>query len=184
MSRLLKTWRQISGQLCDEVGDVWFNKERCRVNDSNEKEVLTGLRSKDNCYCANAREATDDKVCHKASNDVLELWHKRLGHMNFRDLLKLSAPMRGLPKLGGKQEGACEGCKSGKQTRSPHKPIKCISTTCHPLELLHMDLVGPMQTESIGGKKSILALVDSFSWVSFLHDKSEAFKSKCAINVQ
>lgn len=61
---------------------------------------------------------------------------------------------------------------------------KCISTTCHPLELLHMDLVGPMLTESIGGKKSILALVDSFSWVSFLHDKSEAFKSKCAINVQ
>ena len=89
--------------------------------------------------------------------------------------------MRGLPKLGGKQEGACEGCKSGKQTRSPHKPIKCISTICHPLGLLHMDLVGPMQTESIGGKKSILALVDSFSWVSFLHDKSEAFKSKCAI---
>lgn len=146
--------------------------------------MLTGLRSKDNCYCANAREATDDKVCHKASNDVLELWHKRLGHMNFRDLLKLSAPMRGLPKLGGKQEGACEGCKSGKQTRSPHKPIKCISTICHPLELLHMDLVGPMQTESIGGKKSILDLVDDFPWVSFLHDKSEAFKSKCAINVQ
>lgn len=89
--------------------------------------------------------------------------------------------MRGLPKLGGKQEGACEGCKSGKQTRSPHKPIKCISTICHPLELLHMDLVGPMQTESIGGKKSILDLVDDFPWVSFLHDKSEAFKSKCAI---
>ena len=133
--------------------------------------MLTGLRSKDNCYCANAREATDDKVCHKASNDVLELWHKRLGHMNFRDLLK----------PGGKQEGACEGCKSGKQTRSPHKPIKCISTICHPLELLHMDLVGPMQTESIGGKKSILDLVDDFPWVSFLHDKSEAFKSKCAI---
>ena len=44
-----------------------------------------------------------------------------------------------------------------------------------------MDLVGPMQTESIGGKKSILDLVDDFPWVSFLHDKSEAFKSKCAI---
>ena len=44
-----------------------------------------------------------------------------------------------------------------------------------------MDLVGPMQTESIGGKKSILDLVDDFPWVSFLHDKSEAFKSKCSI---
>ena len=60
--------------------------------------MLTGLRSKDNCYCENAREATDDKVCHKASNDVLELWHKRLGHMNFRDLLKPHERIAGASK--------------------------------------------------------------------------------------
>ncbi|CAL2246732.1 unnamed protein product [Prunus armeniaca] len=48
-----------------------------------------------------------------------------------------------------------------------------------------MDLVGPIQTVSLGGKKYILVMVDDFSrftWVSFLREKSETFqrfKSVC-----
>ncbi|KAL6340303.1 hypothetical protein AAG906_040740 [Vitis piasezkii] len=41
-----------------------------------------------------------------------------------------------------------------------------------------MDLMGPMRTESLGGKKYILVMVDDYSryaWVAFLRDESEAF---------
>ena len=41
-----------------------------------------------------------------------------------------------------------------------------------------MDLIGPMRTKSLGGKKYILVMVDDYSryaWVAFLRDKSEAF---------
>jgi len=65
----------------------------------------------------------------------------------------------------------------GKQTKVAHKKVKNINTN-HSLELLHMDLVGPMQTESLGGKKYIFVCVDDFSrftWVSFLREKSETF---------
>jgi hypothetical protein len=47
-------------------------------------------------------------------------------------------------------------------------------TTSRPLELLHMDLFGPVAYLSIGGSK--YGLVDDFSrftWVFFLQDKSE-----------
>ncbi|GJZ14106.1 putative ribonuclease H-like domain-containing protein [Tanacetum coccineum] len=44
------------------------------------------------------------------------------------------------------------------------------------LELLHMDLCGPMRVASINGKKYILVIVDNYSrytWVYFLHSKDE-----------
>ena len=65
----------------------------------------------------------------------------------------------------------------GKQTRSSHSTLNSV-TTCHPLELMHLDLVGPIQTQSLSGKKYVLVLVDDFSrftWVKFLREKSEVF---------
>jgi transposase InsO family protein len=49
-------------------------------------------------------------------------------------------------------------------------------TTTRPLEMLHMDLFGPIIYISIGGNKYVLVIVDDYScftWVFFLHDKSE-----------
>jgi transposase InsO family protein len=49
-------------------------------------------------------------------------------------------------------------------------------TTSRPLELLHMDLFGPVAYLSIGESKYDLVIVDDFSrftWVFFLQDKSE-----------
>ena len=48
--------------------------------------------------------------------------------------------------------------------------------TSHCLELLHVDLMGPTRTESLGGKRYIMIIVDDFSrytWVEFLKEKSE-----------
>ena len=49
--------------------------------------------------------------------------------------------------------------------------------TSRCLELLHVDLMGPTRTESLGGKGYIMVIVDDFSrytWVEFLREKSEA----------
>ncbi|WP_281284697.1 DDE-type integrase/transposase/recombinase, partial [Cobetia crustatorum] len=108
--------------------------------------------------------------------DETELWHKRLGHVHYRNLFRLSKRelIRGLPKLQ-KVDKICGECQLGKQIRSSHKKVNS-NTTSRPLELLHMDLIGPTRTESRGGKKYILVIVDDFTrftWVSFLKDKSE-----------
>jgi transposase InsO family protein len=48
--------------------------------------------------------------------------------------------------------------------------------TIRPLEMPHMDLFGPIAYISIGGNKYGLIIIDDYSrftWVFFLHDKSE-----------
>ena len=64
----------------------------------------------------------------------------------------------------------------GKQSRKSH-PTRVNTKIIKPLELLHIDLCGPSEIESIGGSKYILVIVDDFSrftWVFFLKQKSEA----------
>ncbi|GJT25648.1 retrovirus-related pol polyprotein from transposon TNT 1-94 [Tanacetum coccineum] len=56
-------------------------------------------------------------------------------------------------------------------------PPKLVPSTKSKLELLHMDLCGPIRVASINGKKYILVIVDDYSrytWVYFLRTKDEA----------
>ncbi|CAL8162540.1 unnamed protein product [Prunus armeniaca] len=103
-------------------------------------------------------------VYNKVVNETNALWHQRLGHMNFRDLYKLSKKelVSGLPKVDKIDQHVCEGCQLGKQVKVSHKKVKHIQTKVS-LELIHMDLVGPIQTSSFGGEKYILAIVADFS---------------------
>jgi len=50
--------------------------------------------------------------------------------------------------------------------------------TSKVLELLHIDLMGPMQVESIGGKRYVLVIIGDylrFTWVNFIREKSDTF---------
>jgi transposase InsO family protein len=58
-----------------------------------------------------------------------------------------------------------------------HPPVNQVMTK-EPGELLHMDIVGPAQVQSDGGKWYVLVIVDDFScysWVFFMEGKDEAF---------
>ncbi|KAI5333630.1 hypothetical protein L3X38_023762 [Prunus dulcis] len=83
--------------------------------------------------------------------------------------------VHGLPHLEA-VNGVCEGCQFGKQHREwfPKNQAWRAST---PLELIHMDLCGPMQNESISGNKYFMLLIDDCTrmiWVYFLRYKSDA----------
>ena len=46
--------------------------------------------------------------------------------------------------------------------KSKHPSITDVQTS-RPLELLHIDLMGPARVQSLGGKKYFLVVVDDFT---------------------
>jgi transposase InsO family protein len=94
-----------------------------------------------------------------------------------RNLAKLQKDnhINGLTNVVFENDRVCGACQAGKQHGVPHHP-KNMVTTKRLLELLHMDLFGPVAYISIGGSKYGLVIVDDFSRftrVFFLSDKDE-----------
>ena len=57
-------------------------------------------------------------------------------------------------------------------------PKKEISTS-RPLELIHIDLCGPMRTRSLNHSRYVLVIVDDYSrftWTLFLKSKEDTFE--------
>ncbi|XP_024155806.1 uncharacterized protein LOC112163777 [Rosa chinensis] len=135
--------------LTDDYEDVWFNKQRCLVLNQKGEGIMGGKRSIDNCYHIQANESSSLQSCLsvKSTEETFELWHRKMGHVNYQDLPNLSSKqcVRGLPNLRGKTDKICGECKIGKQTMAPHRVINSTTTTT-VLELLHMDLMGPAQS--------------------------------------
>jgi hypothetical protein len=81
----------------------------------------------------------------------------------------------GLTNIVFEKDRPYRACQAGKQVGAPY-PAKNIMTTTRPLEMLHMDLFGPIAYISIDGNKYSLVIVDDYSrftWVFFLKDNSE-----------
>ncbi|GJR20800.1 retrovirus-related pol polyprotein from transposon TNT 1-94 [Tanacetum coccineum] len=69
----------------------------------------------------------------------------------------------------------CSSCEVSKAKRSSFK-TKAVPCLKGRLNLLHMDLCGPMRVASINGKKYILVIIDDYSrytWTFFLRSKDE-----------
>ncbi|XP_057452420.1 uncharacterized protein LOC130744244 [Lotus japonicus] len=166
-------------QLCDQDLDVSFNKTACRVTDSNGEVVMRGTRSKDNCYMWASQDKAMSSKCLSTVKEEVILWHQKLGHSNPKGMKMIISTegIRGLPKLKIKEDRICGECQVGKQTKASHKKLQQVPTS-KTLELLHMDLMGPMQVESLGGKRYAFVCVDDFSrytWVNFIAEKSDTF---------
>jgi hypothetical protein len=119
-----------------------------------------------------SKEEVDLDACLIAKTSMGWLWHRRLAHGAMKDLHKLlkGEHVLGLTNVFFKKDRPCAACQAGKQVGSAHHS-KNVMTTSRPLELLHMDLFGPVAYLSIGGSKYGLVVVDDFSrftWVFFL----------------
>ncbi|WP_375686879.1 hypothetical protein, partial [Bartonella sp. AC331YNZD] len=68
----------------------------------------------------------------------------------------------GLPKLNYIKDKPCHACQIGRQVKNSFKAKNMVSTS-RCLQLLHMDLIGPTRTMSLGGKSYILVVVDDYS---------------------
>ncbi|GJX17410.1 putative ribonuclease H-like domain-containing protein [Tanacetum coccineum] len=118
-----------------------------------------------------------------ATADESKLWHRKLGHVNFKNINKLVKGhlVRGLPSKVFVNNHTCVAYKKGEQHKASCK-AKLDRIIREPLELLHMDLFRPVSIESINKKRNCLVVTDDFSkfsWVFFLATKDETSEILC-----
>ncbi|GKB11709.1 integrase, catalytic region, zinc finger, CCHC-type containing protein [Tanacetum coccineum] len=75
---------------------------------------------------------------------------------------KSTSTNHGLPKFKYGKDHLCSACERGKSKKASHPP-KLVPSDHSKLELLHMDLCGPIRVSSTNGKKYILMIVDDYS---------------------
>ena len=91
-------------------------------------------------------------------------------------LLQMKQMIRRLPPIK-EPTSTYECCILGKQQRESF-PKGVAYRAKQPLDLVHIDLCGPMRTYSIGGSYYLLTFIDDYNrkaWVYFLKQKSETF---------
>ncbi|GKC08516.1 putative ribonuclease H-like domain-containing protein [Tanacetum coccineum] len=99
----------------------------------------------------------------KATTDESNKWHRRLGHVNFKNLNKLVKGnlVRGLPSKIFQNVHTCVACQKGKQHKASCK-AKTVSSISHSLQLLHMDLFGSTSVRSLNHKTYYLVITADF----------------------
>nr|GEY87129.1 hypothetical protein [Tanacetum cinerariifolium] len=170
------------GQFYDADLEVAFWKSTCYIRDLKGNDLLTGSRGTD-LYSITLQDTSSPNpifLMARAISSQAWLWHRRLSHLNFDtiNLLSKNDTVIGLPKLKFVNDHLCSSCELGKAKQ------KSIQTKITPnskrwLQLLHMDLCGPMRGESINGKKYVLVIIDDYSkytWTHFLRSKDETPK--------
>ena len=85
--------------------------------------------------------------------------------------------VHGIQVTKGTKVEPCEACQLGKLTRTPHPQSPFLRNTTRPLQLVVMDLAGPVKPKILGGRQYILNLFDvftRFSWSILLKNRAEA----------
>ena len=164
-------------QISDQDFMVPFFKGKCLVMNKSRKKLISGVRTLDNCY---GLGPDADIMCNSIHLSNEDLWYQRMGHASYKYLSIVSKheSVSGIPKLSRMSNVVYGPCQLGKQTKAKHLGTQ-TSATSRPLELLHLDLMGPTRTKSLGGKRYIMVVVDDFTrytWVILLRSKSNAPK--------
>ncbi|GJS80346.1 retrotransposon protein, putative, ty1-copia subclass [Tanacetum coccineum] len=148
----------------DQPGPKFDDKQGTIFNAN--KEIVPIAPRRNDVYVLDMSSLTPNEACFfaKASESVNWLWHKRLSHLNFKNINKLVKQNKvlGFPSLVYSKDKPCTTCEKGKHHRASFKTKQNFSITkC--LHLLHMDLFGPISPMSINHEKYTLVIVDEYS---------------------
>nr|GEU34914.1 putative ribonuclease H-like domain-containing protein [Tanacetum cinerariifolium] len=127
-------------QMCDKRNNVLFTDTECLVLSlefklPDENQVLLRVHRENNMYnvVLNDIVSSGDLTClfAKATLDESNLWHRRLGRINFKTINKLVKGnlVRGLPTKVFENDHTCVACKKCKQHRASckTKPVRSVN---------------------------------------------------------
>jgi hypothetical protein len=104
--------------------------------------------------------------------ESLDLWHRRLRHEGYENLAKMaeeelvSGVRVSRKAFREKKTLVCEPCILGKQTRESFPKESMSEESTELLQLVHMDVCGPMPKASKGGSRYLATFLDDYSKLS------------------
>ncbi|GJU33855.1 hypothetical protein Tco_1182209 [Tanacetum coccineum] len=130
---------------------LWIVDSGCSKHKTGDRSLLKNFIEK---FLGTVRFGNDNL----SQSQALVIIRKRLSHLNFgtiKDLTRLDL-VDGLLNFKYGKDHLCSACERRKGKKASH-PLKLVPSD--HVELLHMDLCGPMRDASINGKKYILVIV-------------------------
>ncbi|GKB89840.1 putative ribonuclease H-like domain-containing protein [Tanacetum coccineum] len=132
-------------QMCDKKNKVLFTDTECLVLSSDfklldENQVLLRLPRQHNMYSFNLENIapTGGLTCliAKVTVDESNMWHRRLGHVNFKNLNKLVKGnlVRGLPFKIFQNDHTCVACQKGKQHKASYETSAILKDFIRQIE--------------------------------------------------
>ena len=147
---------------------------KAKLLDGKRNLVGIGKQTKGNLFYLDLTESS----CFIVQVEERWLWHKRLCHVNFDNLVNIrkNRRVRGIPILKKLELVMCKQCQMGKMGKTSFKGKNY--NTEEVLELVHTNLCGPIGTPCYNGYKYLILFFDDHSrmmTVMFLKEKSKAF---------
>ncbi|GKC01822.1 putative ribonuclease H-like domain-containing protein [Tanacetum coccineum] len=116
-------------QICDKRNSVLFTDTGCFVLSldfklADESQVLLKVPRKNNMYSVDMKNIVPKEsltcLVANATLDESMLWHRRLGHVNFKTINKLARDnlVKGLPIKDFENDQTCVACLKGKQHKA------------------------------------------------------------------
>lgn len=162
-----------------------FTKTKCQISKDNQMIATGHADPSSSIYHLASHSLKPNFAAHAMTTAYASraptphLWHRRLGHLGYDNLSKLTHLSTGInltsDDIKTTSADTCNACILGKQHRLPF--TSSTTVTSKPLELLHTDLCGPMPVPSHGDNLYFITLLDDFtgySFVSPLRHKSDA----------
>ncbi|KMQ84505.1 retrovirus-related pol polyprotein from transposon tnt 1-94, partial [Lasius niger] len=166
-------------KITDRGHAVIFRKSEAIVKGSDGSIKMMANRIGNLYYIRNA-----DKKAQAASENQdrgkLALWHRRMGHLNVRDLVEMTKKrsISGVSIKHANNLPPCDTCMKGKLTQLSFTHSTSRST--ERLSIVHTDLCGPMRIQSKGGAFYFVTFVDDCTrWceIYFIKQKSDVLNA-------
>jgi len=131
--------------MCDKGTTLTFDSEECEIRKNKSRKLLaTTTRIINNIYILDDIEKESSCL---GKEEESWLWNRRMGHLKFDNFVKISKKhaVREMLEITKRKNILCKHCQHGKQTKVEFKSKEYL--TIKPLELVHIDMCGPMRIE-------------------------------------
>ena len=173
-------YNQLSVSTATEANQtLQFKGKKCAII-NNEGKVSAVANKIGNLWVVDCKEIVENEVvCTAIEPSKNKIWHSRFGHLGSKNLKKLAEEdlVEGLDYKQYENNEVCKPCVEGKHHKQKFPKVGGTRAD-EVLELVHTDVCGKMETESLSGKEYFISFIDDksrYTWTYPIRRKSDSF---------